>query len=339
MPISSSPSTSRRLLALLSLLQSRRDWPAHVLAERLEVSERTIRRDVERLRELDYAIDATRGPDGGYRLGAGTRLPPLLFDDDQAVAIALALRTAASLGAGIEDDAQRALATLRSLLPDRLACRIEPLAVAAAAARRSGEPQADPTVLVAIGEAIRTRRELRFDYAAPARGGAPDDDGTTVRHVEPHHLLLRGGRWYLLGFSADRDDWRTYRVDRITPRTHTGRAFTPRPVPGDDPARYLAARFKGSDGGDDTWPCWGTATLHAPIQAVAPFVDDGTAEALAPDRTRVTLGAWSWGALAAAFARFEADLDDVEPAGLRAAFGELAGRAARVIRSPREADG
>ncbi|WP_375387901.1 helix-turn-helix transcriptional regulator [uncultured Amnibacterium sp.] len=329
MPVASSPSTSKRLLALLSLLQSRRDWPAHLLATRLEVSERTVRRDVDRLRQLDYAIDATRGPDGGYRLGAGASLPPLLLDDEQAVAIGIALRVAGALGAGLEEAAERALATITRTLPSRLAARIEALEPAAAGTDRTRRDDADPAVLLRIGEAIRAGEELRFDYVSPI---APVDPSSPppVRRTEPHHLLLRGGRWYLIGYAADRDDWRVYRVDRIAPRTHRGRRFARRAVPGGDPARYLAARFTGSTDGD-TWPCWGEAVLAAPIAGVAPYVADGTAEAVDDERSRVGLGAWSWAALAAAFARFDADVSEVEPPQLVEAFGELARRAAAAL--------
>ncbi|MDO9352248.1 MAG: WYL domain-containing protein, partial [Solirubrobacteraceae bacterium] len=268
MPIAASPSTSRRLLALLSLLQARRDWPAPILAERLEVSERTVRRDIERLRELDYVIDSTRGPDGGYRLGAGSRLPPLLFDDEQVVALTLALRTAGTLGAGVEEAAERALGTVLRMLPERLAQRVGSLAAVVDAAAhatatatrdpshpapggpdgRDGGPAerdgpADPAVLLRIGEAIRSRHELRFDYASPGPRTASE---RPVRVVEPHHLLFRGGRWYLLGFSPEHEDWRVHRADRIAPRSHDGRRFEPRAVPGGDPARYLAARFRGA---------------------------------------------------------------------------------------------
>jgi len=166
---------------LLSLLQARRDWPARVLAQRLEVSERTVRRDIDRLRALDYAIDATRGPDGGYRLEAGAHLPPLLFDDGQTIAIALALRTAASLGAGIEEDAQRALATLQRLLPSHLAHRIDNLIVATSQDRHPTQPEADPAVLLRIGDAIRTNHELRFDYAAPAHDASTAPSGANSR--------------------------------------------------------------------------------------------------------------------------------------------------------------
>jgi biotin operon repressor len=322
MPISDAPSTSKRLLALLSLLQSRRDWPAPALARRLEVSERTVRRDIDRLRELDYEIDASRGPDGGYRLRAGSQLPPLRFDDDQAVAIALALRTAGSLGADLEEAAERALGTMSRLMPAHLALRIESLAPASAA--RSDAPVVDPAVLVRIGAAIRAGEEVRFGYASPGR---PDDG--RVRRTEPHHLLLSSGRWYLIGYSVEREDWRVYRVDRIDVRSHNGRGFTPRVVPGGDPARFLSARFRGSDDAD-MWACWGEATLHATLADIAPYIADGVVEVLDDDRCRVRVGSWSWGALASALTRWEAPISDVHPPELREAFSALSALSARA---------
>lgn len=331
MPVSDSASTSRRLLGLLSLLQARRDWPARVLAERLGVSERTVRRDVERLRELDYAIEATRGPDGGYRLGAGDRMPPLLFDEQQAVAVALALRSAAAVGAGIAEDAERALQTVTRMLPRHLAPRLALDVAAIAPAAGPDDTEADSEVLVRIGAAIHDREELRFDYRSPR--GSERDETAEPRRIEPHHVLLHGGRWYLLGFDAERSQWRTLRVDRILPRSHTGRRFTPREVPGGDPGRYLAARFKGSEE-RDTWACWGEATMAAALRDVAPFVGDGRVEELRPGACRVRLGAWSWDAVAASFSRFAVDVMDVEPIELRDAFARLAARAERAASSP-----
>jgi len=316
MPVASSSTTSGRLLTLLSLLQSRRDWPARVLSERLAVSERTVRRDVERLRELDYAIAATRGPDGGYRLQAGAELPPLLLDDEQAVAVAVALRAAGALGLGIEDAAERALRTVARLMPDRLVHRIDSVELATAAL----PADVDPAVLLRITAAVRAGEELRFDYGE-SDGAAP------ARRAEPHHLLFRNGRWYLLAWAPDRDDWRTYRVDRLRLRSHTGRRFTPREVPGGDPAAFLAARFTG---GTDTWPCWGEALVHARAAEVAPYVGDGTAEARDEHTTRVRLGSWSWPGLAASFARFDAELGEVSPAPLRQALAALGERASRA---------
>lgn len=323
--------TSARLLSLLSLLQARRDWPGAVLAERLDVSPRTLRRDVDRLRELGYPVRAVMGPDGGYRLDAGTQLPPLLFDDEQAVALAVALRTAAATGAGIEDGAARALATLRQVMPARLRHRIDALEVTSVA--RSAprpEPQADTGVLMALSAAVRAREVLRFDHA-PAH---PVDGADTVpeavpppRRVEPHHLVTRGGRWYLVAWDLDREDWRVFRADRITPRTPTGPRFTPRELPGKDVAAFLTGRFRGSDGSAD-WPCRGTAVLHLPASAVSPHAADGTVEELGPDRCRLTTGSWSWPSLAAAFCLYDTDIEVVGPPALKEAFAGLADRCA-----------
>lgn len=329
MPTSSSPSTSKRLLALLSLLQSRRDWSAPVLAERLEVSERTVRRDVERLRELDYVIETTRGPDGGYRLAAGTELPPLLFDDEQAVVIALALRTAGALGTDLDEAAERALRTMRRLLPSRLAHRVDGLAASAGTTSRPAEARADAAVLLRIGDAIRDALTLRFDYDSPA---GPTDAEPAVRTTEPHHLLLAGGRWYLIGWTPEHDDWRTYRVDRIRPRSHNGAAVTPRTVPGGDPAAFLSARFTGSTGAD-TWPCRGSAILDADAAQVAPYLGDGTLTVEPDGRCRIRIGSWSWPGVAASIARFDVPISGVEPGELREAFADLAARAAAAAQT------
>lgn len=188
--------TSARLLALLSVLQTRPDWSGDALAERLGVTPRTVRRDVDRLRELGYPITAFRGPDGGYRLDAGSRMPPLLFDDDQAVALAVALQSAAATGAGIGEAAARALDTVRQVMPARLRQRITPIRVTALAPPDADPARVDGGVLAAISAAVHAREELRFDYS-PASGAAPAEGGTgeMPRRVHPHHLVTRGGHW------------------------------------------------------------------------------------------------------------------------------------------------
>jgi predicted DNA-binding transcriptional regulator YafY len=228
--MSDAPGTSGRLLRLLSLLQARRDWPGDVLAERLEVSPRTVRRDVDRLRELGYPVRAIKGPDGGYRLDAGTELPPLLFDDEQAVAVAVALQTASAGVSGIEEGALRALATVRQVMPARLRGRVDALRVTAVPADRE-RPKVDSEVLIAVGSAVRAFEVLRFDYERPNWTGE-DRPWEPPRRVEPHHLATWSGRWYLVAWDLDRDDWRTFRVDRMTPRTPTGPRFSPRELPG-----------------------------------------------------------------------------------------------------------
>ncbi|MGP4008496.1 helix-turn-helix transcriptional regulator [Streptomyces sp. 4N124] len=313
--------TSARLLSLLSLLQARRDWPGELLAERLDVSPRTVRRDVDRLRELGYPIVAFKGPDGGYRLEAGSELPPLLFDDDQAVALAVALQIAITTGAGIEEAAARALTTVRQVMPARLRRRIDTLQVTAVERPTSRPaPQVDSTVLMAISAAVHAREVLRFDYiSAPGTGAVPP------RRVQPHHLVTWGGRWYLVAWDLDREDWRTFRADRITPRTPTGPRFTPREVPGGDVAAFVADRFRGSDGSGD-WPCRGEVILGLPAAEVSRHTIDGVVEELTPNRCRLVLGSWSWTALAATIGRFDADIEVVGPAELKDAFARLARR-------------
>jgi predicted DNA-binding transcriptional regulator YafY len=216
--------TSARLLQILSLLQSRPFWAGGELADRLGVSTRTIRNDVERLRALDYPVESTPGVAGGYRLGAGAALPPLILDDDEAIAVALGLNAAADGSVlGSEEASLRALAKLDQVLPSRLRHRIATLHSAVVTVPRHG-PAIDPAVLLTLATACRATERLRFDYETHS--------GTASRRtVEPARLALRAGRWYLLAFDLERDDWRTFRVDRISPRLPTGPRFRPRPLP------------------------------------------------------------------------------------------------------------
>jgi predicted DNA-binding transcriptional regulator YafY len=323
--------TTARLLSLLSLLQTRRDWPGHLLASRLGTSDRTVRRDVERLREMGYRIHATMGPDGGYRLDAGSDLPPLLFDDDQAVAVALALHAAPAMGAGIGEAAVRALATVRQVMPSRLRHRLDALTVTVVGRAGAAPTDVSTDLLVTLAGSIRDREVLRFDYSPH---GVADDDGPLVppRRTEPAHLVTSYGRWYLLGWDLDRDDWRLYRVDRLRPRTPTGPRFTPRPVPGGDVDAFVSARFKGSV--VDAWPCRGTVILDLPVHEVLPFAGDGTVTAVDEDRCALEAGSWSWGALAASFGRFEAAMEVVGPPELTAAFATLAARYRQAGETP-----
>jgi predicted DNA-binding transcriptional regulator YafY len=313
------PKTSARLLALLSLLQTRRDWPGALLAERLEISRRTVRRDVDRLRELGYPIEAAKGPDGGYRLGAGSELPPLLFDDEQAVALAVALQVAATTGAGVEEAAARALNTVRQVMPARLRRRIDTVRVTTIG--RSAVAPVDSGVLMALSAAVHARDVLRFDYAG----------GSGPRRAEPHHLVTWGGRWYLVAWDLDRSDWRTFRADRISPRVPAGPRFTPRAVPGGDVAAFVAGRFRG---GADDWPCRGEVILDLPAAEVSRYTHDGLVEELGPDRCRLVAGSWSWAGLAASIGRFDADIEVVGPAELAEAFAHLADRYAKAARGP-----
>lgn len=318
-------SPTSRLLHLLSLLQTRRDWPGAVLAERLQTSGRTVRRDIDRLREMGYSIQATMGPDGGYRLGAGTELPPLLFDDEQTVAVAVSLQTAPAAGVGIEEGAIRALATIRQVMPSRLRRRLDSLEVTAIAGPAgSGTPgRVSSDVLVSLAGTVRDREVLRFDYA-PRGADQQGETPSVPRRVEPHRIVTAQGRWYVLAWDLDRTDWRLFSADRITPRTPTGPRFTPREVPGGDVHEFVSARFKGRDVNE--WPCRGTVVLDLPARDVLPFAGEGTVRAIDDHRCSLELGSWSWGSLAASFGRFEVSMEVVEPPELTAAFAELAQR-------------
>lgn len=334
--------TSARLLALLSLLQTRRDWSGDDLAGRLGITPRTVRRDIDRLRELGYPVRATKGPSGGYRLDAGAHLPPLLFDDGQAVALALALRSAAT-DETIGEDAARALVAVRQVMPSRLRRRIDTLRVTAVRPRGAGSASPVGTqILAELGRVIHAREELRFDYGDDAAGvagvagaaGAVGAAGVSraagaagrPRRVQPHHLVTWRGRWYLVAWDLDRDDWRTFRADRIRPRTPTGPRFTPRELPGEDVAAFVAGRFRGTDGSTTDWPCRGEVVLGLPAEDVAPFARDGIVEELGPDRCRLTLGSWSWTGLATTIGHFDADIQIIGPPELTGAFAELAAR-------------
>jgi predicted DNA-binding transcriptional regulator YafY len=217
--------TSTRTLALLSLLQTRADWSGADLAHRLGVSDRTIRNDMARLRELGYPVESVRGPGGRYRLGVGAKLPPLLLDDDEAVAVAVGLRAATGI-AGVEESSARALAKLEHVLPDRLRRKLAALVEATSAgpvntSSNVEDPEVDPGVLESISLAIRDHEGIRCDYR-----GEPSE-------IEPYHLVAWQRRWYLVARDARRDTWAPYRVDWLRLKTPGGRRFTPVDFPGD----------------------------------------------------------------------------------------------------------
>ncbi|GGZ89405.1 DNA-binding transcriptional regulator [Streptomyces spiroverticillatus] len=203
------------------MLQTPRDWPGSDLAARLDVDVRTVRRDIDKLRTLGYPVHATPGAPG-YRLGAGANLPPLLLDDDEAVAVAVGLRTAVGGGvAGVEENALSALTKLQQVLPSRLRHRVGALEAVTVSLAPDGGPGVDPDELTAVAAACRGHQQLRFDYRG--HGGE-----SSVRRTEPHRLVHAGHRWYLVAWDLDRDDWRTFRLDRLTTRIPTGPRFTPR---------------------------------------------------------------------------------------------------------------
>jgi predicted DNA-binding transcriptional regulator YafY len=225
--------TSARLLRLLSLFQARRYWSGAELSQRLEVTARTLRRDVDKLRSLGYPVNAAAGTGGGYQLGAGTSLPPLLLDNDEAVAVAVGLRTAANGSVtGIEEASVRALAKLQQVLPSRLRRRVAALHSSIEPVASTG-PTIDAETLTIIAGACRDYEMLRFDYH--------NHDGVASRReAEPHRLVHTGRRWYLAAYDVARNDWRTFRVDRIQPGLSTGSRFQPRKPPGGDFAAYVS---------------------------------------------------------------------------------------------------
>ncbi|WP_329090765.1 helix-turn-helix transcriptional regulator [Streptosporangium sp. NBC_01469] len=225
--------TSARMLRLLSLLQTHRYWPGGELADRLSVSERTLRRDVDRLRELGYPVDANRGVAGGYQLQTGATMPPLLLDDEEAVAIAVGLRTAAGGAvAGIEETSVRALTKVMQVMPPRLRRRVDALRSHTVPAVIGGGPTVDPLALTVIAQACRDDERLRFEYTAR------DGEGT-VRLVEPHRLVSLGRRWYLVAWDVERHGWRTFRVDRLAGPESTGARFRQRELPGGDAGAFV----------------------------------------------------------------------------------------------------
>ena len=314
------PGTAARLLSLLGLLQSRTDWTGPQLADELGVSSRTIRADVERLRALGYPVDAQPGVGGGYRLGAGTTLPPLLLDDDEAVALAVGLRTAAGgRVTGIEESSLRALAKLDQVLPARLRRRVGSLHASVASAG-SGGPAVDGELLVGVSAACRDREGLRFAYRTHA-GDAQR------RRVEPHQLIHLGRFWYLVAWDLERDAWRTFRLDRLAGAPTRERRFRPRQAPEGGFAAYVA---RGRSAASDRWQA--EVILYGPhaelVQRVPPTY--GTLERLDDHRCLLRAGADWLGALAVNIALLGVDFEVRSPPELAAQVDRLAERFTRA---------
>ncbi|WP_329313122.1 YafY family transcriptional regulator [Streptomyces sp. NBC_01278] len=275
--------TSARLLRLLSLLQAHREWTGADLAERLGVTPRTVRRDVDRLRELGYPVNASPGTGGGYQLGAGAELPPLLLDDDEAVAVAVGLRTAAGNGVeGIGEASVRALAKLEQVLPGRLRRRVSALnEFTVPMLCGPGPTTVDASVLTDLAAACRDSERLRFGYR--------DHEGNVSRRVvEPHRLVCTERRWYLVAWDLDREDWRTFRADRIDPRPPHGPRFTPRPAPAEDLAAYVSRGVA-----QHAYAAKAVLRLKVPAREAARIVgpSDGSLEALDADSCLLHTGA------------------------------------------------
>ncbi|WP_329791755.1 WYL domain-containing protein [Lentzea sp. DG1S-22] len=309
--------TSARLLRLLALLQSRRDWQGGELADELQVSPRTVRRDVDRLRELGYPVNATTGSFGGYRLGAGAELPPLLLDDNEAVAVAAALR--ANPVTGLQEVSLRALLKLEQVLPSRLRHRVAALDQVESVPHDNPAPALDPELLSTLAAACRDNDTLRFDYRS--------HDGTsTRRRVEPHRLVNWGRRWYLVAFDADRRDWRSFRVDRIDPpRPPHGPRFTPREF---DATGYVASRVSQA-----AWRFQARVLVHAPADAVAARIHAavGTVEAIDDTTCVLALGSDSVETLAVWIGLLGFDFEVTSPPELVAHVRSLAARYARAV--------
>ena len=295
--------TSARLLKLLSLLESRRSWTGPDLAERLEVGVRTVRRDVRRLRSLGYPVRAAPGAAGGYQLGAGAELPPLLLDDEEAVAVAVGLRAAAGGTVGeIEETSLRALAKLEQLLPSRLRRRVNALQ-RYTISLPGPSPTANAGVLATTAAACRDCELLRFPYVR--------HDGTqSTRTVEPYRLVLLGRRWYLLAWDVDRDDWRTFRVDRLGPRVSTYKRFTPRKLPARNIGAYVSAAVSRAR---DRYHA--RVILHAPLSQVAERVPPsyGALEPVDDHTCLLRTGAHWLGGLAVYVAMIGVDFEVLEP--------------------------
>ena len=296
--------TSARLLRLLSLLQARRSWTGAELTSRLDVTPRTLRRDVDRLRSLGYPVASTAGVGGGYRFGAGTDLPPLLLDDQEALAVALGLRAAAAGAiAGLEDATLGALAKLDQVMPARLRRRVSALHGAIVPLPHRG-PAVDVATLALLAGACRDAERLRFEYRG--RGAEP-----TGRRVEPAGLVSAGFRWYLVAWDLDRADWRTFRVDRIAGKPARGETFTTRPPPPGGLSAYVAKSVSV-----DAYGVRARVRLHAPLADLTPKLSTsaGTLESTGPDTCVLTTGAPSLEGLAVWMAMLGVDFEILDSA-------------------------
>ena len=314
--------TSGRLLRLLALLQARREWGGGELADRLGVSGRTIRRDIERLRELGYPVESLTGPAGGYRLKPGTEIPPLLLDDDEAIAIAVGLGTAArSSVTGIEETAVRALVKLEQVLPAHLSRRVRALGSAVVSPPASG-PTVDPHHLTVIAAACRDTECLRFAYRSR--------DGTdSRREVEPHALVNFGRRWYLVAWDRRREDWRSFRVDRLARPASTGIRFTGRELPAPDAATFVNQSIMGSPHRFEA-----RVTLHAAAEDLEGRLPShwGTLAPIDADTSEYRTGDDDLNWLALRITMLPVDFDVHEPPELIEHLHEMAGRLTRATR-------
>nr|WP_245816183.1 transcriptional regulator [Lentzea albidocapillata] len=303
-------------MKLLGLLQSRREWSGSELADRLGVTTRTVRRDVDRLRSLDYPVHASMGTSGGgYRLGPGARLPPLLLDDDEAVAVAVGLRTASGIE-NIGETAVRALLKVEQVLPSALRHRVAALEIATVP-HTSAPPAVDAGKLTLVGTACRDRQRIRFGYA----GHSGEE---SQREAEPHRLVTWGRRWYLVAWDLLREDWRTFRLDRMSVRTPFGARFTPREIPGGDAGAFVAARVA------DRWPVQGVVRLSVPASEAVEWQSYGEVSAVDETSCHVRVGGETMDDVVFMLASITVEFEVVSPPELSAALLRAADRFRRA---------
>ncbi|NLE80098.1 MAG: YafY family transcriptional regulator [Rhodococcus sp.] len=299
--------TSARLLRLLSLLQTRREWSGAELAHRLEITPRTVRRDIDKLRDIGYPVDATVGVGGGYRLGAGAEMPPLLLDDDEVISVAFGLQSGSTGSVvGIGEASTRALAKLQQVMPSRLRHRLDTLQVDVVP-HVPASSAVDATVLSDVAAVCHNHERLRFDYRS-------HDGSESRREVEPHRLVRSGMRWYLVAWDLGRDDWRSFRLDRMTPKIPTGPRFSPRPLPAGGGADFVE---RGIDRARSSTRA--QVLLHAPFEEIAPTVheDWGAIEQSPDGRCVVTIRGRSLPSIAGWLSAFDVDFTVVDPPELR----------------------
>ena len=314
--------TSARLLALLSLLQSRPAWPGSELASRLGVTVRTIRNDIDRLRELGYPVDATRGATGHYRLGSGASMPPLLLDDDEAVAVAVGLRAASGID-GIEELSARTLAKLNQVLPSRLRAKVSALATTVTQAPENtgtnvADPEIDPDALAAVATAIRSAEWLRFEYRDESR------------LIEPYRLVNWHRRWYVVGRDPRTDAWEPYRLDWMSLRAPTHRRFEPHPLPGEDYASFVLREVAASG-----YAVHARITVLAPADEVLSRINAtvGIVESIDDQTCVLVTGADSFETMAVYIGMLGLEFRVTEPPELVDHLAELADRYRRSVES------
>jgi predicted DNA-binding transcriptional regulator YafY len=316
-------SATARLIRLLSLFQAQRSWNGADLAARLEITGRTLRRDVDRLRSLGYTVDSTSGVAGGYRLGAGTALPPLLLEDEEAIAVALGLGNPANAEGDIETASMRALAKLEQLMPPPLRRRLDSVRASVVPVMRSKSPVRLKAVSF-LAQACTDRLALRFGYR-------DHHDATTERSVEPHRVVQTGHRWYLLAWDTVREDWRTFRLDRIVGAEATGARFTPRRLPHGDVASYMEHALQVSP-----YLHHATVVVHAPPGALEAYLGwvGGVPKPIGDHATRITTGANSLDALAVWLGCLPHDVEVESPKELADHLALVAARLGKAAQRP-----